>query len=110
MPKYLVAATTIALTATGCATDHKPKERAVSPEIVVASSMCTAYGTQAATKDPVGDRMICAFEERVGSHMLQCVCHDEQQLTAHQESAQQSLRDPEQARCDSKSGGACSAK
>ncbi|HYZ89280.1 MAG TPA: hypothetical protein VE620_08310 [Myxococcales bacterium] len=64
--------------ASACVTAEKPrKERALLPDIVVANSMCTAPGTETATKDPVGDRMICKFEKPTGSHMLECVCHDE---------------------------------
>jgi hypothetical protein len=102
-----VALVTAALGATACASSHKPKERAITGDIVVANSMCGAPGVAAATNDKPGDRMICAFEEPVGSHVPQCVCHDEKRLAEDRETGQAFLRDAEHGRCLSNGTGTC---
>jgi hypothetical protein len=80
---------------TACATNHKPKERAISGDIVVANSMCGGYAVRAATNDKPGDRMLCGWEEPVGSHVPQCVCRDEKKMDEDRSMAQQYMRDVE---------------
>jgi hypothetical protein len=105
--RFIPVAILAAVGSAACATNHKPKERAVQGDIVVANSMCGGYAVQAATKDAPGDRMICGWEEFVGSHVPKCVCRDEKQMQADREQAQQYLRDVEAGKCVSQGGGTC---
>ena len=103
----LVALIAVAFGAIACATGHKPKERSIDGDIIVANSMCGGYAVRAATNDAPGDRMICGWEELVGTHVPKCVCHDEKKAQADREMAQQYLRDIEGGRCVSQSDAAC---
>lgn len=107
MRVVLVALSAVAVAA--CVTTHKPKERAIDKDIVVANAMCQplSYGQYAYTKDKEGDRMVCGWEEFVGSHLPRCVCHDEKQLDVDRQMAQQYLRDTEMGRCVSQGSGDC---
>jgi hypothetical protein len=105
--RFFLAAVLAAFVAAACATDHKPKERAIQGDIVVANEMCGGYAVRAATNDKPGDRMICGWEEFVGSHVPRCVCHDEKQMQADRDLAQQYLRDVEMGRCVSNGSGDC---
>jgi hypothetical protein len=98
---------TATLAVTACATDHKPKERAISGDIVVANALCGGYAVRAATKDPPGERMTCGWEELVGTHVPRCICRDEKQQELDRDMAQQYLRDVEMGRCVSQGGGSC---
>jgi hypothetical protein len=104
-----VGLTTMVLAATGCSAvkNAAKNERAVSQDFIVANAMCAPHGTSAATNDRPGDRMVCQFEEPIGSHVSKCVCHDEKQLAADRELAQQWFRDAEHGRCISNGGGEC---
>jgi hypothetical protein len=95
------------LGATACATNHKPKERAITPDLIVANSMCGGYAVKAATNDPPGDRMICGWEEPIGSHVPQCICHDEKQLDENRQGGQAFMRDAEHGKCVSNGDGQC---
>jgi hypothetical protein len=103
----LVAFLATGLVAAACATNHKPKERAVSGDMIVSNSLCGGYAVRAASKDPPGERMICGWEELVGSHVPKCICHDEKQLEEDQQTAQAYLRDAEHGRCASNGTGTC---
>ena len=107
MKIIFVALVTVTLAATACASTRKTKERAITGDIIVANSMCGANGTTAHTNDAPGDRMICAFEEPIGSHMAQCVCHDEKRLAEDRENGQAFMRDAEHGRCLSNGTGTC---
>ena len=103
----LVAFLATALAATACATNHKPKERAISGDMIVANSLCGGYAVRAATNDPPGERMICGWEELVGSHVPKCICRDEKQLEEDRQAGQAYLRDAEHGRCVSNGTGTC---
>src|SRR5437764_918916 len=49
----LVALIAVAFGAIACATGHKPKERSIDGDIIVANSMCGGYAVRAAPNDAV---------------------------------------------------------
>ena len=81
-----------------CATTSS-SDRVVSDGVILPSYMCAKRGVAAASKDPVGKRMVCEMEELLGTHMARCVCRDEQQIADDREGSQQALRDAEQHKC-----------
>ena len=98
---------TIATVAIGCSVTPIRKDRPLSKDVVVANSMCAQHGVVSASNDPVGDRMVCGWEEFVGSHVPKCVCRDEQQVAEDRESSQEWIRVNEHGRCISNGGGTC---
>jgi hypothetical protein len=93
----------------GCSsTNSASANRAISQPVILPASMC-ARGFAAASNDPKGDRMICEFEEPLGSHIPKCICHDEQEIVATREETQQALHDMEINKCVAHGGGTCAA-
>ena len=95
----------VAMSVTGCATVEK--DRVVSQGVVLPNSMCAKHGTAAMSNDAPGHRMVCEFEELVGTHLPKCICRDEQQIVADRAASQQAITDMEQHKCVSNGGGAC---
>ena len=100
------AAAVLALSFVACAT-RPQRERQLAKATVLPNDMCAQNRVAAASNDPKGDRMICEFEEPVGSHVPRCVCRDEQNIVADRENTQQYLRDMEHTGCITNGGGAC---
>jgi hypothetical protein len=88
-----------------CATPQRSRQLAKA--VVLPNNMCGQKGVAAASNDPKGDRMICEFEEPVGSHVPRCVCRDEQNIIADRENTQQYLRDMEHGACLNNGSGPC---
>ena len=45
--------------------------------VIVANNMCAKGRSSQHTNDKQGERVYCALEEVVGSHIPKCVCRDE---------------------------------
>jgi hypothetical protein len=59
---------------------------------VVALNMCAPDRSAKHTDDPPGQRVYCAIEELVGSHIPKCVCRDEAQAAQQRAEADEFLR------------------
>src|SRR5207248_344057 len=83
----------------GACSTTRSQERVVSEGVILPNYMCAKRGVSAASNDPMGQRMICEFEELVGTHLPRCVCRDEKQIVADREGSQQNVLDMLQHKC-----------
>jgi hypothetical protein len=66
--------------------------------VVVASNMCAKNRSAQHSNDPEGQRVYCALEETLGSHIPKCVCRDEMRSAEDRAATVQYLREAEQSR------------
>jgi hypothetical protein len=66
--------------------------------IIVASNLCAGDRSAQHTTDPAGQRVYCAFEELIGSHIPKCVCRDEMRFREERAEAQEWMREASNAR------------
>ena len=66
--------------------------------VVVASNMCAKDRSTQHSNDKEGQRVYCALEEMLGSHIPKCVCRDEMRSAEDRAQAVDYMRNSEEAR------------
>jgi hypothetical protein len=66
--------------------------------VIVANNMCAKDRSTQHSNDAAGQRVHCALEEMLGSHIPKCVCRDEMRTSEDRAEAVQYLREAESAR------------
>jgi hypothetical protein len=76
MPKALLAFVAIFL-AVSCQKTSVRREMMAMGPVILPNEMCAEHGTTAMSNDKEGDRMVCQMENKIGTHIPNCVCFDE---------------------------------
>ena len=66
--------------------------------VIVANNMCAKDRSSQHTNDKEGQRVYCALEEVLGSHIPKCVCRDEMRSAEDRAQAVDYMRNSEEAR------------
>ena len=66
--------------------------------VIVANNMCAKDHSMQHTNDKEGERVYCALEEVLGSHIPKCVCRDEMRSAEDRAKAVDYMRQSEEAR------------